>query len=95
MPRVFTWPAAARSSSGRKEPLAPISGVAIWARDAAGGAPKLYVDMELDGRRVENVIGDDWIINDGGETTIVVNEVKLHDGATGVVPGASAAEWGI
>ena len=52
--------------------------------------PKLYVDLNLDGRRVSSVIGDDWIINDGGETTIVVNIVKLHDGATGVVPGASA-----
>ena len=51
--------------------------------------PKLYVDLNLDGRRVSSVIGDDWIINDGGETTIVVNTVKLHDGATGVVPGAS------
>ena len=46
--------------------------------------------MNLDGRRVAEVIGDDWIINDGGETTIVVNDVKLHDGATGVVPDASA-----
>ena len=52
--------------------------------------PKLLVDMNLDGRRVAEVIGDDWIINDGGETTIVVNDVKLHDGATGVVPDASA-----
>ena len=46
--------------------------------------PKLLVDMNLDGRRVADVIGDDWVINDGGETTIVVNEVMLHDGATGV-----------
>ena len=52
--------------------------------------PKLYLDMNLDGRRVAEVIGDDWIINDGGETTIVVNDVKLHDGATGVVRDASA-----
>ena len=63
------------------------SGIAVLA---SGGAPKLYFDMNLDGRRVAEVIGDDWIINDGGETTIVVNDVKLHDGATGVVPGASA-----
>ena len=41
--------------------------------------------MDLDGRRVADVIGDCWIINDGGETTIVVNDVKLHDGADGVV----------
>ena len=57
------------------------SGIAVLA---SGGAPKLYLDMDLDGRRVAEVIGDDWIINDGGETTIVVNDVKLHDGATGM-----------
>ena len=58
------------------------SGIAILA---TGEAPELLVDMDLDGRRVMEVIGDDWIINDGGETTIVVNEVKLHDGSTGTV----------
>ena len=47
--------------------------------------PKLYVNMNLDGRRVAQVIGDDWILNDGGETTIVVNDVTLHDGVDGVV----------
>ena len=62
------------------------SGVAILS---TGGA-RLLVGMELDGRRMREVIGDDWIINEGGETTIVVNKVKLHDGATGVVPGAVA-----
>lgn len=36
------------------------------------------------------MIGDDRIINDGGGTTFVVNDVKLHDGTTGVAPGASA-----
>ena len=51
--------------------------------------PKLHVDMNLDGRRVAEVIGDDYIVNDGGETTIVVNGVKLHNGATGVI-GATA-----
>ena len=39
--------------------------------------------MDLDGRRVARVIGDDWVINEGGEATIVVNDVKPHDGATG------------
>ena len=57
------------------------SGIAI--RSSGGSNPKLYLDMNLDGRRVARVIGDDWIINDGGETTIVVNDVLLHDGATG------------
>ena len=52
--------------------------------------PKLRVDMNLGGRRVSSAIGDDWIINDGGETTIAVNGVVLHEGATGVVEGAVA-----
>ena len=42
--------------------------------------PKLRVDLELGGRRVFEVIGDGWIINDGGETTLVVNYTVLHDG---------------
>ena len=75
------------------------SGIAILATgdtpaDSQGDPaikPKLLVNMQLDGRRVGAVLGDGWIINDGGETTIVVNGVKLHDGATGVVPGAVAA----
>ena len=63
------------------------SGIAIRA---AGDAPKVRVDTDQDSRRVAQALGDDWIINDGGETTLVVNRVKLHDGATGVVPGAVA-----
>ena len=63
------------------------SGIAILA---TGEAPNLLVDVTLDERRVAQVIGDDWIINDGGGTTLVINEVKLHDGATGVVPEVSA-----
>ena len=46
--------------------------------------PKLYIGMDLNDRRMQEVIGDDWILNDGGETTIVVNDVTLHEGATGV-----------
>ena len=67
------------------------SGIAILATGdtpVAGGdplKPTLYVDINLDGRRVADVIGDDWIINDGGETTILVNGVELHDGEDGVV----------
>ena len=63
------------------------SGIAILA---TGDAPDLLVDVTLDERRVAEVIGDDWIINDGGGTTLVINDVKLHDGTTGVVPEASA-----
>ena len=67
------------------------SGIAILATGDTpvdGGdplTPKLSVNMKLDGRLVVDVIGDDWIINDGGETTILVNDVKLHDGEEGVV----------
>ena len=46
--------------------------------------PKLRVDLNLGGRRVSQALGDDWILNDGGETTIAMNGVVLHDGATGV-----------
>ena len=46
--------------------------------------PKLRVDLNLGGRRVAQAIGDDWILNDEGETTIAVNGTVLHDGATGV-----------
>ena len=46
--------------------------------------PKLRVDLNLGGRRVAQAIGNDWILNDGGETTIAMNGVVLHDGATGV-----------
>ena len=46
--------------------------------------PRLRIDMHPGSRRVAQIIGDDWIINDGGETTVAVNNVVLHDGATGV-----------
>ena len=64
------------------------SGIGILATgdsliDGETVKPGLYVEMTLNGRRVADLIGDDWIINDGGETTIVVNGVVLHDGATG------------
>ena len=63
------------------------SGIAILA---TGDDPDLLVDIDLSDRRIVDVIGDDWIINDGGGTTLVINGVKLHDGETGVVPEASA-----
>ena len=78
---------------GPRGSVGAASGIAIRATGDVPDAnpedppmkPMLYVDINLDGRRVAQVIGDDWIINDGGETTIVVNGVKLHDGAGGVV----------
>ena len=71
--------------------IASDSGIAILATGVTpvdGGdplTPKLRVDMNLGGRRVAQAIGDDWIINDGGETTIAVNGTVLHEGATGVI----------
>ena len=66
---------------GPKGSVGAESGIAILA---TGDTPKLYLDMNLDGRRVAQVIGNDWIMNDGGETTIAVNNIILHEGATGV-----------
>ena len=68
------------------------SGIAILATGDTPGAdpandpaikPKLRVDLNLGGRRVAEALGDNWILNDGGETTIAMNGVVLHDGATG------------
>ena len=70
------------------------SGIAILATGDTPGAdpandpsikPKLFVNMHLNGRRVGRVLGNNWIINDGGETTVAVNGIVLHDGATGAV----------
>ena len=72
---------------GAQGSIEAASGIAILA---TGDAPELLVDITLDGRQVVEVIGDDWIINDGGGTTIVVNGVKLHDATAGTVAGASA-----
>ena len=80
-------PAGGRVVIGPAGSVGGESGIAILAE---GDAPMLHVDLTLDGRRVMEVIGDDWIMNDGGETTIVVNEVTLHEGATGVVEDADA-----
>ena len=46
--------------------------------------PKLWVDLNLGGRQVAQALGDNWIMNDGGETTIAINNTVLHDGETGV-----------
>ena len=80
------------------------SGIAILATgdtppEMAGDPvlkPKLWVDMNLAGRRVAQVIGNDWIINDGGETTIAVNNIILHEGATGVTGRLAAnGAWNV
>ena len=74
------------------------SGIAILATGdtPAADKPKLRVDLNLGGRRVAQALGDNWIINDGGETTIAVNNIVLHDGADGVT-GRTAANgaWNV
>ncbi len=59
--------------------------------------PRLRVDLNPSGQRMTGdrgwlaqALGGGWILNDGGETTIAVHHVVLHEGATGVVPGAVA-----
>ena len=68
------------------------SGFAILATGDVGGVkPKLRVDLNLNGRRLQEAIADgDWILNDGGQTTIAINGEVLHDGATGFTRKAIA-----
>ena len=65
---------------GPRGSLGAASGLAVRV---AGEAPRLLVDMQLDNRRIAQVIGDDVIHNPEGETTIRVNGVVLHAGASG------------
>ena len=85
------------------------SGIAILATGTVPGPdannpntgaipPKLRVDLNLNGARLSEAIGDgDWIINDGGQTTIAVNGTVLHDGVTGFksvsVPNGAYNIW--
>lgn len=77
-----------RVAIGPKGTVGAESGTAIRATgDTLGSAgdirnPKLYLDTNLAGRRMASVIHGD-VQNDGGETTIVVNGVKLYDEAAG------------
>ncbi len=68
-----------RVAIGPRGRLGAASGVGI---QASGGAPRLAVEIDLDGRRAGEVV-DGAIRNDGGETTVAVNGVTLHDGAGG------------
>ena len=75
-----------RVAIGRRGSIAAASRVAILA---SGGAPKLRVEINLDGRRVGDVV-DGAIRNDEGETTLAVNGITLFEGAKGA-KGAEAA----
>ena len=89
---------------GRKGTIGATSGIAILATGDTPAAdpmdppikPKLRVDMNLGGRRVAQALGNNWILNDGGETTIAVNGVVLHDGKMGVTGrSASNGAWNV
>ena len=68
-----------RVEIGPRGSVGAASGVAVRAEaDEAA----LYVDAQLDGRRVSDVIAGE-IRNDDGRTTVVLNGVVLHDGITG------------
>ena len=81
---------------GSKGVINSLSKIAILATGDNPGdlKPKLRVDLNLGGRQVAEAIGDNWIINDGGETTIAVNRTVLHDGATGVTSRTAKMEPG-
>lgn len=88
--RVFIGPKGIINSGSRKVILA--TGDTSGDNPGESIPPKLYLDINLDGRNIADVIGDDgWILNDNGGTTIVINGVKLHDSSTGVIPDAYAA----
>ena len=61
------------------------SGIAIVAARKldTDPAPALYVGLSPGSRAIADMLGDDWILNDGGKTTIVMNGVVLHDGTKG------------
>ncbi len=75
-----------RVAIGGRGSIRAASRVAILA---SGSAPQLRVEMNLDGRRVGDVV-DGAIRNDEGETTLAVNGVTLFEGAGGAT-GAEAA----
>ena len=60
------------------------SGIAVHATGDSGVLkPKLFIHLMTGSLRMEDILGENWIINDGGGTTIVVNGTVLHDAATG------------
>ena len=72
------------------------SGIAILAarKLLSDHAPTLHISLNPGGRRIAEVLGDDWIVNDGGPTTILVNGVMLHDGLSGATRNRAVnGEW--
>ena len=71
------------SATGPQASIASGSGIAVHAAETPSATgPKLRVDLNFDGRRlVSPVLGDSRIVNEGGETTIYLNGVRLQAGA--------------
>ena len=82
---------------GSKGVINSLSKIAILATGDNPGdlKPKLRVDLNLGGRKVAKAIGDNWIINDGGETTIAVNNTVLHDGEGVTGDTARNGAWNV
>ena len=82
--------AGGRVSIGPEGSIRSDEGVVIHAAGTVLGEdaihPRLSVDLNLNSRKgaVEEMIGNGWIINTGGGTSITVNGVQLHDAETGV-----------
>ena len=70
---------------GPRGTVGAASGVAVWARRKLNSdtAPALFIGLDPGGRGMAEVLDGGWILNDGGETTIVMNGVVLHDGTDG------------
>ncbi len=62
------------------------SGIAVHAARKLDTdlAPHLLVNFVPEGKRISSLIGDDWILNDGGGTTIAINGFVIHDKTDGV-----------
>ena len=83
---------------GSSGSLRASSGAAVRAarKLSTEAAPKLHVSLTLDSRDIAAIFGDDYILNDGGGTTVVVNGVKLHDAADGPTGlTASTGTWNV
>ena len=68
-----------RVAIGPRGRVGAASGVAVLAE---GDGAALCFEAQLDGRAMDEAVAGE-IGNDGGQTTVAVNGVVLHDGATG------------
>ena len=81
---------------GKNASLRAASGAAIHA--VCTPQPKqcpLHVELNLDGRSIAEVFGDDYIMNDGGVTTIVLNGTTLHDGSGSTGNSVRNGRWNV